>query len=99
MSNQSGTQQEQELLQAEAKRRVQKALQQIEEAQNLLGAACATLSSLCYARPEWNATSKLHDRVKSHWYKVEGSLRNGAKANKVALDTMNAEDFLQGLRK
>lgn len=97
-NNNSGiTQQQQVILDAEARRRVQIALRQIEDAQNQLSAACSTLSSLCYARPEWNATSKLYERVKEHWYKVQGALQYGPKAAKVALDSTNADALLRRL--
>lgn len=88
------TQQQQELLDAEAKRRVQLALRQIEAAQNMLGEACSTLSALCYANPEQQATSKLYDRVKAHWYKVQGALQH-KKAHQIQLDSMNAPAFLR----
>ncbi len=86
------TQRQQELLDAEAKRRVRVALRQIEEAQNLLGQACSTLSSLCYAHSQQLATSKLYDRVHAHWYKVQGALEFN---NKVCLDSLNKDSFLR----
>jgi hypothetical protein len=83
---------QQQLLAAEAKRRVSLALRQIEDAQNALGHACSTLSSLDYACPMWKATSKLYDRVHAHWYKVRDRLEGNTK---VKLDGTNAEAFLK----
>lgn len=86
------TPEQQALLTAEAKRRVQVALRQIEDAQNLLGSACSTLSSLEAAIPAWQATSKLYDRVHAHWYKVRDRLEGNPK---VKLDQLNADAILR----
>ncbi len=86
------TSEQQAALDAEAQRRVRVALRQIEDAQNKLGDACATLSSLIGAIPHWQATSKLHDRVHAHWYKVQQALQGNGK---IKLDGVNAEKFLQ----
>jgi hypothetical protein len=92
------TKAEQEALSLEARRRVRRALQQIEEAQGMIGAACATLSSLCYANSEFQATSKLYDRVRSHWYKVRNTLEFSKKASKVRLDDLSAGGVLEEFR-
>jgi hypothetical protein len=60
-----------EQLRAEALLRVLKALELIETAQNNLSGACAQLSALQGACAQWRATSKLYDRVKAHWYRLE----------------------------
>lgn len=88
------TPQQQTLLDAEAQRRVRQALHQIEAAQGMIGDACATLSTLRYAAPEWKATSALYDRVKAHWYRVRDGLEFSRKARKVALDPLAAESLL-----
>ena len=88
------TPQQQATLDAEAHHRVRKALQQIEAAQGLLGDACATLSSLRHACPEWKATSKLYDRVHAHWYRVRDALEF-RKARKVSLDPLASEHVLK----
>lgn len=82
---------QQELLKAEARRRVRRALAQIEAAQNSLNDACATLSSLRYANEQCKATSKLADRVKAHWYRVRDALEGN---RKVCLDPLAAETVL-----
>lgn len=61
-----------EVLRAEARLRADRACELIERAQNDLARACAELSSLCGGVPVWKATSKMHDRVKSLWYRVDG---------------------------
>lgn len=85
---------EQALLAREAQRRVRQALQQIEAAQNQIGSACATLSSLRHAAPQWKATSKLYDTVHAHWYKVRDALEGNTK---VELDPENTTLYLQRL--
>lgn len=82
-------------LDAEVQRRIRRALHQIEEAQGLIGDACAILSSLRYAAPEWRATSKLYDRVKAHWYRVRDALEFSRKATKVSLDPLATETLLK----
>lgn len=92
------TQAEQAALNLEAVRRVRSALTQIEEAQNKLNDACATLSSLQHAMPEWRATSQMADKVKAHWYKVQNSLYLGSKASRVRLDPLATDGVLARLR-
>jgi hypothetical protein len=72
---------------AEAKARIARALVQIEEAQNLLSSACADLSAVVGGIPVWRATSKLYDKVKALWYRVEDFRMRG----KFHLDAVNVE--------
>jgi hypothetical protein len=92
-------QQEAVVLRTEAVRRMRQALRQIESAQGELNSACATLSSLQYAMPEWRATSKLADRVKAHWYKVRNALEYGPRGKKMRLDPLAAEGALEALHR
>lgn len=85
------------LLNSEARRRVARALRLIEDAQGQLNEACAVLSSLRYAAPEWKATSKMADRVKAHWYRVRDALEFGARARKICLDPLATEALLKRL--
>lgn len=82
------------LLQAEARARVQKALDHIERAQGELCSACQELSALVGGIPSWKAASTLYDRVKALWYRVE-SFRTGGR---YSLDSVNAEAFLRRLQ-
>jgi len=72
---------------AEAGARIRRALVLIEDAQGKLGEACAELSSIAGGTSSWNATSKLYDKVKAHWYRVENFRRLG----KFRLDALNIE--------
>lgn len=58
------------LYQAEATRRLERALALIERAQNDLASACGELSTLEHGVPSWKATSTMCDRVKALWWKV-----------------------------
>jgi hypothetical protein len=91
------TAQQQAVLQAEARRRVRLALAKIEEAQGLIGDACATLSTLRHAAPEWRATGALYDKIKAHWYRVRDGLEFSKKASRIALDPLASETLLQRL--
>lgn len=82
------------LLQAEARARVQKALDHIEAAQGELCSACQELSALVGGIPSWKAASTLYDRVKALWYRVEGFRMGG----RYSLDSVNAEAFLRRLQ-
>ncbi len=82
------------LLQAEARARVQKALDHIEAAQGELCSACQELSALVGGIPSWKAASTLYDRVKALWYRVEGFRTGG----RYTLDSVNAEAFLRRLQ-
>lgn len=55
---------------AAAEIRVQKALALIEHAQNHLAMACAQLSGVCGAVPEWRRASKLSDKCHDEWRKL-----------------------------
>ena len=72
---------------AEAKAKIARALFQIEEAQNLLASATAELTSAVGGVPVWRATSKMHDRVKALWYRVDGFKHAG----RYSLDAINIE--------
>jgi hypothetical protein len=60
----------------DAQARIDRALQQIEAAQALLGRACAELSTLCHGASAWQRCSKLYDQVHAFWYRVR-SLPDG----------------------
>jgi hypothetical protein len=56
---------------AAAEARVRAALDLIQEAQTLLGRACAALSSVQGMNPSWREVSKSYDQVHGTWYAVE----------------------------
>ena len=60
-----------------AEQRIRKALALIQEAQNLVGQAAQQLCPVRGIGNLWNDTGKLHDRVKDHWYRVEGARQRG----------------------
>jgi len=72
---------------AETEARIRRALVLIEDAQGQLGAACAELSSIAGGSPIWGTTSKLYDKVKAHWYRVD----NFRKVGRYRLDATNIE--------
>lgn len=51
--------------------RVKAALDLIQEAQMLLGRACAALCSVQGMNPSWREVSKRYDQVHGTWYAVE----------------------------
>lgn len=55
--------------------RVQDALRRIESAQNELSRACADLSSVVGAMPEWKKAFKLSDSCKRFWHALHGKNR------------------------
>jgi hypothetical protein len=55
----------------EAEARVRSALDLIQEAQMLLGRACAALSSVQGMNPSWREVGKRYDQVHGTWYRVE----------------------------
>ena len=57
---------------AAAEARVKAALDYIQEAQMLLGHACAALCSVQGMLPQWQEVSKRYDQVHCTWYWVEG---------------------------
>jgi hypothetical protein len=78
---------------AAARERVAAALRYIEDAQNRLESACQQLSAVTGgASVDWNRVSKLTDKVKAEWYRVESRLQKNGKrydldyANKEALE-------------
>jgi hypothetical protein len=56
---------------AAAAARVKDALDLIQEAQMLLGRACAALCSVQGMNPSWREVSKRYDQVHGTWYSVE----------------------------
>jgi len=54
----------------EAKQRIEKALGDIERAQNHLLNACESLSRINGACDEWERIGKVYDTVKASWYVV-----------------------------
>ncbi len=56
---------------AAAGARVKAALDLIQEAQLLLGRACAALSSVQGMNPAWREVGKRYDQVHGTWYQVE----------------------------
>lgn len=58
-----------------AELRVQDALKKIESAQHLLEAACADLSAVIGAIPDWKRSMKLADRVHDLWRKLAYNTR------------------------
>lgn len=63
-----------------------RALRLIEQAQNDLCTATAELSKLEGCIPEWEATSKMADKVKAHWHRVR-------RVGKFKLDRENAREL------
>jgi hypothetical protein len=55
---------------SQAKLRVERALAQIQLAQDCLGRASAELSALCYGHPAQQRVDKLYDRVHTEWYRT-----------------------------
>lgn len=67
-----------------ARERVLRAMQKIEQAQALLGEACAELSGCLWMAPEWTAVGKMYDRVHALWYRVKRGL--DSKDERIDLD-------------
>lgn len=65
---------------AYARSRIAEALDEIEEAQESLRRASELLCPILGFVREWEATGKLHQRVKAHWHRVN------ARANSVNYD-------------
>jgi hypothetical protein len=72
--------------QIEARKKAERALRLIEQAQNLVADACSELSSVLYAAPEWDRVGKEHGRINALWHRVNGLLRG--KWEKLDLDEM-----------
>lgn len=63
---------------AEAQRRVSRALDELQRAQDLLVRAMAALSPLRYGAPTQARIGKLRDRVHAEWYRT-GELRQSSR--------------------
>jgi len=87
MSNSKEPANLQQIARAVAEDRIRHAMELIEQAQNDLALACAELSAVTGGVPIWRATSKLHDRVKAHWYRVDAFRGRG----RFGLDSLNTE--------
>lgn len=66
--------------------RIALALEQIEAAQRLLGAAAANLSPIIGAASIWEATGKLYDRVHNHWRRLAYNTHRGWRLDGMALE-------------
>jgi hypothetical protein len=78
---------------AEANRRVRKALDHIQEAQNHLGRAQAELSALEHGAVVWKAAGALYDRVHAFWHRVEAFRQKG----RFRLDSIARESLAKRL--
>lgn len=56
---------------------VRQAMDRIEAAQSELERACAALSPIVGAVPEFHRLVKLHDRVRGEWFRLEQKLQKG----------------------
>ena len=84
-------------LRAETELRIRHALARIQRAQDDLNGACSDLSAICGGIPMWRATSKMADRVRALWYRVE-ALRMKARHQprlRIRLDDTNIEGILR----
>lgn len=54
-----------------AMERIRLALNEIEEAQRLMGHACQTLSSLRYGAGKYKKAGKLYDAIHAFWYELK----------------------------
>jgi len=77
-----------------AKEKAQKALRLIEQAQTLLGEACAELSSLSHGAKQWKAVGDHYDKTKELWHKINMSLP----LEKIDLDPDTARSYFAKLR-
>jgi hypothetical protein len=76
-----------ELSDGSAEERVQYALEQIEGAQRLLGAAATNLSPVIGLVREHQRTMALYDLVHRFWHRIEGKLRSSR--GRLQLDGLN----------
>lgn len=60
----------------EARRRMNDALEKIEQAQSLVDDACRLLCPLTPLSNDWARVGKLYDRIKAEWHRMN-LLRNG----------------------
>lgn len=65
------------VLRAESMARVFRALELVERAQNSLDSACAELSTLNHGHPHQQAVSKMADKVKDLWWRVNKFCNSG----------------------
>lgn len=56
---------------AEARRRVEQALQHLQRAQEQVGEAQSLLSSLIGGMTAWEHVGKTYDRIRADWHRVE----------------------------
>lgn len=81
------------IIQAEIQRRMKKALDHIQAAQNELGRAQAELSAIQHGAPECAAVGREYDRVRRLWYRVEKK----TKYSKLGLDEMGVKSLQKRL--
>lgn len=75
----------------EAVMRVQKALDLVQSAQNLLGEALCDLSTVTNGGyPVWKAGSRLHRDVHSYWYRIN-KLLEGTRRDRIGVDYISPE--------
>jgi hypothetical protein len=83
---------------AAAEARVRAALDLIQEAQMLLGRACAALSSVQGMNPSWREVGKRYDQVHGTWYTVERKAASVRARGWLLLDHEPRQDELAGSR-
>lgn len=72
--------------------RVARALDHIQQAQNLLARACAELSPITNGGMVlWKRTSRQHDQVKALWYALDAVREDPRRAGRLGLDREPAE--------
>jgi hypothetical protein len=82
---------------AAAEARVRAALDLIQEAQMLLGRACAALSSVQGMNPSWRAVSQRYDQVHGTWYHVEKKAASVRSRGRLLLDREPSPDERESL--
>jgi hypothetical protein len=80
-----------------AEARVKAALDLIQEAQMLLGRACAELSSVQGMNPSWREVGKRYDEVHGTWYSVERKAASVRARGWLLLDREPSPDELKSL--
>lgn len=81
-----------------AEARVKVALDYVQEAQLLLGRACAALCSVQGMNPQWQDVSKRYDQVHSAWYGVERKAASLRMRGQLLLDHEPSKDELEASR-
>jgi hypothetical protein len=71
--------------------RLQKALRQIEKAQNLLADALADLSTIMGGAAVWTQGGKVHEQVRGYWHQVAFLRRRLAVRGGVRVDDVTLE--------